>query len=91
MLRSSTGLVSGLIPWAFTTTASPHLSVKNLMPKMLEAIVTDGLWPTALGNTGKQLFLADGGDKGEPLLLRMTRDDEVRRLRGALRAINPVV
>ena len=47
------------------------------MPKMLEAIVTDGLWPTALGNTGKQLFLADGGEDGAPLLLRMTRDDEV--------------
>ncbi|CAJ2653739.1 unnamed protein product [Trifolium pratense] len=88
----SIGTIGGLLAMNFITLATPHLGSSGHLQvpilfgrTMLEKIASI-VAPCIVGKTGRHLFLTDGTQRKDPLLLRMVEDSDEGYFMSALRA-----
>ncbi|XP_045830996.1 lipid droplet phospholipase 1-like [Trifolium pratense] len=88
----SIGTIGGLLAMNFITLATPHLGSSGHLQvpilfgrTMLEKIASI-VAPCIVGKTGRHLFLTDGTQRKDPLLLRMVKDSDEGYFMSALRA-----
>ncbi|XP_068652556.1 putative lipase ROG1 isoform X2 [Aristolochia californica] len=90
--RHQEGRLAGLEPMNFITVATPHLGSKGHkqlpflcgLPFLERRASEAAHW--IVGRTGKHLFLTDGDDGKQPLLLRMVKDCDDIKFISALRS-----